>query len=64
MEADRTDVLIPDSTLPSKSLLSLGHCFMAVWPGLKYSHLISLPHNSHLSKRNNKSIFVFLVFLA
>lgn len=62
--ADRTSVLIPDSALPSRSLPSPGHCFAAAWPGIKYSHLISLPHDSHLSKRSNKSFFVFLVLLA
>lgn len=64
MGADHTHVFIPDSALPSKSLPSPGHCSLAVWPGIKYSHLISLPRNSHLSKRSNKSFFVFLVFLA
>lgn len=62
--ADCTCVFIPDSALPSKSVPSLEHCSMAPCLGIKYSYLVSLAHNSHLSKRKKKSFFFFLVFLA
>lgn len=54
----------PDSALPSRSVPSLEHCSMPPCLGVEYSYLISLAHNSHISKGKKKCFSFFPVFLA
>lgn len=49
---------------PGTSLPKPAHCAVAAWAGITSSHLIPLAHSSHLSKRSNKSFFVFVASLA